>query len=70
MIQVRSYLLCFFLQVHSVAGPFTSHLKLYNYAEPKPFSGAKPASFDFSLSNFSTVRYHILSNGGDAVRNK
>ncbi len=38
MIQVRSYLLRSFLQVYSAAAPFTSHLKLYNYAEPKLFS--------------------------------
>jgi len=35
---VRSYLLHSFLQVHSVAAPFTSHGNLCNYAEPKPFS--------------------------------
>ncbi len=29
----------------------TSHRKLFNYVEPKPFSWAKPAYFDFSLSN-------------------
>jgi hypothetical protein len=38
MIQVRSSLLRSFLQVYSAAAPFTSHLKLYNYVEPKPFS--------------------------------
>jgi hypothetical protein len=27
-----------FLQVHSVAAPFTSHGNVCNYAEPKPFS--------------------------------
>jgi len=34
---VRSYLLHSFLQVHSVAAPFTSHRKVCNDAEPKPF---------------------------------
>jgi hypothetical protein len=35
---VRSYLLDCFLLVHSLAASFTSHRKLCNYAEPKPFS--------------------------------
>jgi hypothetical protein len=34
---VRSYLLHSFLQEHSAAVPFTSHITLPNYAEPKPF---------------------------------
>jgi hypothetical protein len=70
MIEVRSYLLRSFLQVHSAVAPFISHLTLYNYAEPRPFSGAKPASCNFSSCNFSTVPYHILSNAGDALRKK
>jgi len=50
---VRSYLLHSFLQVHSTAGPFTSHGNMRNYVEPKPFSWAKLAYVGFSLSNFS-----------------
>jgi len=34
---VRSYLLHSFLQVQSVAAPFTSHRKVCNDAERKPF---------------------------------
>jgi hypothetical protein len=41
--------------------------KLYNYAETKPFSWAKPAYFDFSSSNF-TVQDHILSTAGDTLK--
>jgi hypothetical protein len=52
--------------VHSIAVPFTSHSKLRNYDEPKPFSSAKPAYFDFSSSNFA-VWNHILSTAGDAL---
>jgi hypothetical protein len=52
-------------QVHSVAAPFTSHLKLFNYVQPKPFSWAKPTYFDFSLAN-CTLEDHILSTIGDA----
>jgi hypothetical protein len=33
----QSYLLHPFMQLHSNAAPFTSHGKIYNYAEPKPF---------------------------------
>jgi hypothetical protein len=51
--------------VLTVAVPFTSHRKLWDYAEPKPFSSAKPVYFNFSSSNF-TVQDHILSTGGDA----
>ncbi len=36
----------------------TSHRKLCNYAEPKPFSWAKLARFDFSWPNF----YHAGSH--------
>jgi hypothetical protein len=39
---VRSYLLHSFLLVHSAATPFTSHGNVRTYAEPKPFSWAKP----------------------------
>jgi hypothetical protein len=47
-------------------GPFTSHGKLYNCAEPKRFCWAKPAYFDFSSSNF-TVQYHLGTTAGDAL---
>ncbi len=51
---VRSYLLhSSFLQVHSAAVSFTSHPEPCNYADPKPFSWAKPAHFGFSSSNFT-----------------
>jgi len=41
--------------------------QLVHYAEPKPFSWAKPAAcFDFSSSNFS-VQDLILSTAGDAL---
>jgi len=50
---VNSYLLHSFLQVQWVAAPFTRHRKLYYYAEPKPFSWAKPTCFDFSSSDFT-----------------
>ncbi len=64
---VRSHLLHCFLQVHNAAAPFTSHGNACNYAEPKPFSGAKPADFGFSSSNF-TLQDHIPSTAGDALR--
>jgi hypothetical protein len=44
---VRSY-----WGAESVSVPFTSHCKVCNYAEPKPFFWAKQAHFDFSSSNF------------------
>jgi hypothetical protein len=62
---INLYLLQSFLQVHTVAVPFTNHRKLWDYAEPKPFSSPKPVYFDFSSSNF-TVQDHILSTAGDA----
>jgi hypothetical protein len=52
--------------VHSVGAPFTSHRKPRNYAEPKLFSWAEPAYFDFSSSNFK-LQGHILSTAGDDV---
>jgi hypothetical protein len=65
-VAVRSYLLHFFVQVHSVAATVTSHCKLFSYAEPKQFSWAKPAFFDFSWPN-CTVRNHIRSTAADAL---
>jgi hypothetical protein len=53
------------VQVHNVAGAFTSHSKLDNYAELKPLSCVKLAYFHFSSSNFA-VQVHILSTSGDA----
>jgi hypothetical protein len=64
---VRSYLIHSFLHVNTLAAPCTSHLKLCNNAEPKPYSWTKPAHFDFSASNF-TVQDHILSIAGDGLR--
>jgi hypothetical protein len=52
-VPVRSYLLHSLLQVHSAAAPFTSHGNLHNYAEPDPFSWAKPDYIGFSSSNFT-----------------
>jgi hypothetical protein len=63
---VGSYLYYSFVQVHSIAMPRTSHLKLCNHAEPKWFPWAKPPWFDSSSSNF-TVQDHILSTAGDAL---
>jgi len=57
-VPVRSYLLHSYLQVHSAAVPFTSHGNTQNYVEPKRFSEAKLAYFEFSSSNF-TVQDHI-----------
>ncbi len=62
---VRSYLLHSFLQMHSVAVPF-SHFKLCNYTEPIPLCWAEPVYCDFSSSN-CTVQLHILSTAGDAL---
>jgi hypothetical protein len=53
---VRSYLLHPLVQVYNGAARFTSHSKLRDYAEPKPFFWAKPACFRFSSSNFNLVR--------------
>jgi hypothetical protein len=53
-----THLLHCFLQVHNAAAPFTSHGNACNYAEPKPFSGAKPADFGFSSSNFHSAGSH------------
>jgi hypothetical protein len=46
-----------------VLDPFSPGSKLGNYAQPKPFSWAKPA-FWFNC----TVQDHILSTAGDALR--
>jgi hypothetical protein len=62
---VRSYLLHSFLQVHSVAVPF-SHFNLCNYSEPIPLSWAKRVYCNFSSSN-CTVQVHILITAGDAL---
>ncbi len=56
---VRSYLLHSFLQVHTRGNASI-------YAEPKPFSWAKPAHVGFSSSNV-TVQDHILITVGDAL---
>jgi hypothetical protein len=64
---VKSYLLCSFVQVQSVvAVPFTRHYKVYNYAEPKPFSWTKQPDFNLSSSNF-TIQDHMLNTTGDAL---
>jgi hypothetical protein len=65
-VAVRSHLLHSFVQVHSFGEPFTSHGKLCHYSEPKHFSWAKPAYFDFSSSNFS-MQDHIGTTTGDAL---
>jgi len=54
--------------VHSTTEPFTSHGKLRNYAEPKPFCRVEPTYVGFSSSIF-TVQDHILSTAGDALTN-
>jgi len=48
---------------------FASHGNVRNYAEPKPFSGAKRAQVGFSSSDF-TVQIHIPipSTAGDVLR--
>jgi hypothetical protein len=52
--------------VQNVAAPITSPQQLSPMmAEPKPFSWAKPAHFDFS-SSASTVQDDVLSTAGDA----
>ncbi len=51
-VAVRSHLLHSFSQLHSAAAPFTSHDNLPNYAEPKPFSWAKPACWFYFLCCF------------------
>jgi hypothetical protein len=63
---VRSYLLHSFLHLLLCLVPATA-IKLCNYADPKPFSWAKPAYFKFSSYNF-TLQDHILSTAGDALR--
>jgi hypothetical protein len=52
-------------QVLGFTMPFTS-LKLCKNAGLKPFCRAKPACFDFSLSNFN-LQGHILSTRGVAL---
>jgi hypothetical protein len=64
---MKSYLLHSFLQVHSVAEPFTSHNNLHNYVEPKPFSLLKPAYVGFSSSIF-IVQDHISRLAGVVPR--
>ncbi len=54
---------------HGIAAPFTSHSKLSNYAELKPFSSTKPAYFGFSSSN-CTVQDHIQSTPPDALSSR
>jgi hypothetical protein len=63
---VISYLLHSFLQVYNVTPHFTSHCKLWNCTEQKPFSWAKPACFEFVSSNF-IVQGHILSAAWDSL---
>ncbi len=46
--------------MHNVIVPYASHRELCNHAEPKLFSQAKLAYFDFSSSNF-IVQDYILS---------
>jgi hypothetical protein len=46
--------------------PFASHCKLCSYAEPKSFSQAKLAYFDFSSFNFITAGLYI-EHAGDAL---
>jgi hypothetical protein len=64
---MKSYLLHSFLQVRSVAEPFTSNNNLHNYVEPKPFSLVKRAYVGFSSSIF-IVQDHISSSAGDVPR--
>ncbi len=64
---MRSYSLHFFLHLHSIVEPFTSHSNLHNYAEPKPFSWVKPAYVGISSSIF-TMQDHILSIVGYVLR--
>jgi len=53
--------------VHIFAALFTSLNKLSEYAGEKPFSWAKPTTYDeFSSSNFN-LQGQILSTGGDAL---
>jgi len=47
--------------------PFTSLIRLCKIVGPKPICWAKPACFDFSLSNFHWQGY-VLSTGGIALR--
>jgi hypothetical protein len=70
---VRSYLIHSFLEVHNLGAPFTSHCKLCHYAEPKSFSSAKLAYFDFfHLIFICRVRYwaplEVLQEGHSWVR--
>jgi len=64
---VTSYLLHSSLQVHTAAVPFTNHSSVRSYAEPKPFSWAKPAYIRFSSSN-CTLQDHMPSTIGHALR--
>ncbi len=64
---VRSHLLHSFLEVHSVAVPFTSHPQSVQLCEElKPFCWAKLAHFDFPSPDF-TLHYHILSTAEDVL---
>jgi hypothetical protein len=53
--------------VHTIAAPFSSHCNLCNYADPKPFSLAKPAYFSLFFIQFMVLD-HILNIPGVALR--
>ncbi len=55
-----TFITLFFFQVHSAAGTFTSHRKLYNYAEPK-------RHILMFLHPIFAVEDHILNIVGDAL---
>ncbi len=57
---LRSFLLHCFLQVHSIAVPFTLHSKLCNNVEPNRHV------LTFSSSNY-TLQNHILSMAGNGL---
>jgi len=57
--ELKSYLIHYFLQVQSIAGPFTS-TEIIEIPQPNWHL------FYFSSSNF-TVQDHILSSTGDAL---
>jgi len=55
-----------FLQVHTLGAPFHQPPQTVKSCWAKTMPWAKPAYFDFSLSNFN-VQCHILSTAGDGL---
>ncbi len=55
--------------MYTIAVPFTSHHKLSNYAEPKPFSSVKPACWLFICAGSHTEHHWRCSKNQSSCKN-